>query len=116
MKICAATGNPGKLRELRRILEAQGHQVLSQKELGLDLEPEETGVTFEENAAIKAAALCKASGLPTIADDSGLRPAYTAPAIAAATATMKPTTINCCRRWPLCRKDSARRSLFPPFV
>lgn len=72
MKICAATGNPGKLRELRRILEAQGHQVLSQKELGLDLEPEETGVTFEENAAIKAAALCKASGLPTIADDSGL--------------------------------------------
>ena len=64
--------NPGKLRELRRILEAQGHQVLSQKELGLDLEPEETGVTFEENAAIKAAALCKASGLPTIADDSGL--------------------------------------------
>lgn len=52
--------------------EAQGHQVLSQKELGLDLEPEETGVTFEENAAIKAAALCKASGLPTIADDSGL--------------------------------------------
>lgn len=72
MKICAATGNPGKLRELRRILEAQGHQVLSQKELGLDLDPEETGATFEENAAIKAAALCRASGLPTIADDSGL--------------------------------------------
>ena len=46
MKICAATGNPGKLRELRRILEAQGHQVLSQKELGLDLDPEETGSTF----------------------------------------------------------------------
>ena len=43
MKICAATGNPGKLKELRRILEKQGHQVLSQNELGLDLDPEETG-------------------------------------------------------------------------
>ena len=125
MKICAATGNPGKLRELRRILEAQGHQVLSQKELGLDLEPggDRVPTGLQENAAIKAAALCKASGLPTIADDSGLcvdaldgRPAYTAPATAAATATMKPTTINCCRRWPLCRKVSARRSLFPPFA
>ena len=72
MKICAATGNPGKLRELRRILEAQGHQVLSQKELGLDLDPEETGSTFAENAAIKAAAFAAASRLPTVADDSGL--------------------------------------------
>ena len=72
MKICAATGNPGKLRELRRILEAQGHQVLSQKELGLDLDPEETGSTFAENAAIKATAFAAASRLPTVADDSGL--------------------------------------------
>ena len=37
MRICAATGNAGKLRELRRILEAQGHEVVSQKELGLSL-------------------------------------------------------------------------------
>ena len=58
---------PRKLKELRRILEAQGHQVLSQKELGLDLDPEETGTTFAENAAIKAAAFARASGLPTIA-------------------------------------------------
>lgn len=72
MKICAATGNPGKLKELRRILEKQGHQVLSQNELGLDLDPEETGATFAENAAIKAAAFAAASGLPTVADDSGL--------------------------------------------
>ena len=57
MKICAATGNAGKLRELRRILEAQGHEVVSQKELGI---------------LIKAETICKASGLPTIADDSGL--------------------------------------------
>ena len=72
MKICAATGNPGKLKELRRILEKQGHQVLSQKELGLALDPEETGATFAENAAIKAAAFMAACGLPTVADDSGL--------------------------------------------
>ena len=56
MKICAATGNAGKLRELRRILEAQGHEVVSQKELGITIEPEETGTTFAENARIKAEA------------------------------------------------------------
>lgn len=72
MKICAATGNAGKLRELCRILEAQGHEVLSQKELGITLEPEETGATFEQNAHIKATAICAACDLPTIADDSGL--------------------------------------------
>lgn len=72
LKICAATGNAGKLKELRRILEAQGHEVVSQKELGIAIEPEETGATFAENARIKAETICKASGLPTIADDSGL--------------------------------------------
>lgn len=72
MLICAATGNAGKLKELRRILEAQGHQVKSQKELGITLDPDETGTTFEANALIKAEAICKASGLATIADDSGL--------------------------------------------
>ena len=72
MKICAATGNAGKLRELRRILEAQGHEVVSQKELGITIEPEETGTTFEANARIKAEAFCTATGKPVIADDSGL--------------------------------------------
>ena len=72
MVICAATGNAGKLKELRRILSALGHEVKSQKELGINLEPEETGTTFEENALIKARAACKASGLPALADDSGL--------------------------------------------
>ena len=72
MKICAATGNAGKLRELRRILEAQGHEVVSQKELGITIAPQETGTTFAENALIKAETICKACGLPTIADDSGL--------------------------------------------
>ena len=72
MRICAATGNAGKLRELRRILEAQGHEVVSQKELGITIEPDETGTTFEENALIKARAVCAATGLVAVADDSGL--------------------------------------------
>lgn len=72
MLICAATGNAGKLKELRRILEAQGHTVQSQKELGITIEPEETGATFAENALIKARAICEAAGIATVADDSGL--------------------------------------------
>ena len=72
MLICAATGNAGKLKELRRILEAQGHQVKSQKELGITCEPEETGTTFAENARIKAQTISALAGLPTVADDSGL--------------------------------------------
>ncbi len=72
MLICAATGNKKKLEELRRILEAQGHEVKSQKELGITLDPEETGRNFFENALIKAEAICKEAGIPTIADDSGL--------------------------------------------
>ena len=99
MKICAATGNAGKLRELRRILEAQGHEVVSQKELGITIEPDETGTTFEANALIKAETICKASGLPTIADDSWTAPpASTAPATAATTATTRPTTTSSSRR------------------
>ncbi len=72
MRICAATNNPGKLAELRRILEAQGHTVLSLAALGVSLDPEETGATFAENAAIKAEAFCRATGLAAAADDSGL--------------------------------------------
>ena len=72
MVICAATGNAGKLKELRRILSALGHEVKSQKELGINLEPEETGTTFEENSFLKADAVMKATGLPALADDSGI--------------------------------------------
>ena len=120
MKICAATGNAGKLCELRRILEAQGHEVVSQKELGITIEPDETGTTFEENALIKAETICKASGLPTIADDSGLcvdalegaPGVYSAPT-AAATAMMRPTTTNCWRRCRMSRRNSAAQDLWP---
>ena len=72
MTICAATNNGGKLKELRRILAAMGHEVKSLRELGITLDPEETGETFAENARLKALAFCAAAGLPTVADDSGL--------------------------------------------
>ena len=117
MKICAATGNAGKLRELRRILEAQGHEVVSQKELGITIEPEETGTTFAENALIKAEIICKACGLPTIADDSGLcvDALGGAPGVysAAATATTKPTTISFWMSCRLCLPGSGVQSSCP---
>ena len=67
-----ASKNAKKLAEMQTILGQQGIQVLSQAQAGVDLDPEETGTTFEENAIIKAKAVSDASGLPAIADDSGL--------------------------------------------
>ena len=60
MIVCAASNNAGKLKELRRILEQMGHEVKSLRDLCIDLDPEETGTTFAENARIKAEAFCKA--------------------------------------------------------
>ena len=71
-KFVLASHNPGKLREMREILSELGIEVLSQKDAGVDVDPEETGTTFEENAIIKAKAVMEASGLPAVADDSGL--------------------------------------------
>ncbi|WP_458862605.1 RdgB/HAM1 family non-canonical purine NTP pyrophosphatase [Acidaminobacterium chupaoyuni] len=67
-----ASNNEKKLRELGQILERMGLAVISQQEAGIHTNPEETGKTFEENARIKARAACEASGLPAVADDSGL--------------------------------------------
>lgn len=72
MVFAVASNNAGKLKEIRRILEAAGHTARSSRELGFEAEVEETGATFAENARLKAQALCSFSGLPTIADDSGL--------------------------------------------
>ncbi|MFV0402171.1 MAG: RdgB/HAM1 family non-canonical purine NTP pyrophosphatase [Oscillospiraceae bacterium] len=71
MKLLAATGNPHKLEELRRILAHLGVEVISPKEAGVVSDAEETGETFAENARIKALDLYRKSGLPTVADDSG---------------------------------------------
>ena len=72
MKFVLASHNCGKLAELQKILGQMGVEVVLQSDLGLDLEPEETGTTFAENSLIKAKAVMEASGLPAIADDSGL--------------------------------------------
>jgi len=70
--LVVASHNPGKVREIAALLDGlvEGH-VRSAAELGLD-EPEETGASFRENAALKARAAARASGQPALADDSGL--------------------------------------------
>jgi XTP/dITP diphosphohydrolase len=70
-RLVVATHNEGKLAEIRVLLEPYGIDTTSAGELGLP-EPKETGETFRENAAIKARAASDASGLPALADDSGL--------------------------------------------
>ena len=70
MKIIAATKNKNKLREFGEIL--KGFEIISQEEAGIDIDVEETGTTFEENSRLKAEAIFKATGIPAIADDSGL--------------------------------------------
>ena len=66
-----ASSNPGKLAELRARLEPAGLHVVAQDAFGVE-PPEETGPTFVENALIKARAACAATGLPALADDSGI--------------------------------------------
>ncbi|MEY4475861.1 MAG: hypothetical protein RL248_1628 [Pseudomonadota bacterium] len=70
-KIVLATGNFGKVRELANLLAGVGLDVVAQTELGVE-SAEETGLTFIENAILKARHAAQATGLPAIADDSGL--------------------------------------------
>ena len=75
-KIIFATGNEGKMREIRMILEDLGTEVLSLKEAGIALEVQEDGETFEENAVIKARAVMEETKALVLADDSGLEIDY----------------------------------------
>jgi len=72
MKLLIATHNPGKAREYRALLAGLPLELVWPDELGLDLQVDEAGSTFEENARLKALAYARASGLWTLADDSGL--------------------------------------------
>jgi len=72
MKFILASQNSHKLEEMRAILSAHGVEVVLQSEEGLHVEVEETGTTFAENAMLKARSVMEASGLPAIADDSGV--------------------------------------------
>lgn len=70
-KIVLATSNAGKVREMADVLSEFGFDVVAQSEFGIE-SPEETGLTFVENALLKARYASKMTGLPAIADDSGL--------------------------------------------
>ena len=72
MKVVLASKNPHKLVEISKITEKFGFELVLQSELGVDIDVEETGTTFEENSFIKAEAVMKATGLPALADDSGI--------------------------------------------
>ena len=72
MKLILASNNQHKAEEFSRVLAPLGIELMTQKQAGVQLEVDETGTTFEENAALKAAAVFHLTGLPTVADDSGL--------------------------------------------
>ena len=72
MKVILASKNQHTLTELSAILSQLGFEIALESEYGLDIDVEETGTTFEENSFLKADAVMKASGLPVLADDSGL--------------------------------------------
>jgi XTP/dITP diphosphohydrolase len=72
MKVVLASKNPHKLVEISQITEKFGFELVLQSELGVDLDVEETGTTFEENSLLKAMAVMQATGLPALADDSGI--------------------------------------------
>ncbi|PWD83396.1 RdgB/HAM1 family non-canonical purine NTP pyrophosphatase [Ignatzschineria cameli] len=71
-KILIASNNQGKIKEFKALFAPLEIEVLSLQDLNIDSEPEENGLTFIENALIKARDAAKKSGLPTLADDSGL--------------------------------------------
>ena len=71
-RLLIASNNKGKIAEFRALLAGCGWELLTPAEIGLDLEVRETGQTYAENARIKARAFAEASGLPALADDSGL--------------------------------------------
>ena len=72
MRVVLASKNPHKLVEISKITEKFGFELVLQSELGVDIDVEETGTTFEENSLLKAEAVMKATGLPALADDSGI--------------------------------------------
>lgn len=72
MKVVLASKNKHKLEEISQITEKFGMEVVLESDLGVDIDVEETGSTFEENSFLKAEAVMEATGLPALADDSGI--------------------------------------------
>lgn len=75
-KLIFATGNENKMKEIRMILGDLDYEILSMKEAGIQVDIVEDGATFEENAIIKAKAICQQAGCVVLADDSGLEVDY----------------------------------------
>lgn len=75
-KIIFATGNQGKMKEIREIMSNISDRILSLKEAGIEADIDENGKTFEENAIIKAKTICELTGQIVMADDSGLEVDY----------------------------------------
>ena len=75
-RIIFATGNAGKMKEIRAIMDDMGMEILSMKEAGIEVDVEENGKTFEENAIIKAKAIAEHTDDIVLADDSGLEIDY----------------------------------------
>lgn len=75
-RIIFATGNAGKMKEIRAIMDDMGMEILSMKEAGIEVDIEENGKTFEENAIIKAKAIAEHTDDIVLADDSGLEIDY----------------------------------------
>lgn len=72
MKVVLASKNKHKLEEISQITEKFGMELVLESDLGVDIDVEETGSTFEENSVLKAEAVMKATGFPALADDSGI--------------------------------------------
>ena len=72
MKVVLASKNRHKLEEISQITQKFDMELVLQSELGVDIDVEETGTTFEENSFLKAQAVMQATGLPALADDSGI--------------------------------------------
>lgn len=111
VELLLATNNAGKVVELQQLLQELSFvEVLTPLDLGLDLDVEETGLTYQENAALKAEAFMQASGLPTLADDSGLEVAALdgAPGLHSKRFSPKPGATDSDRRSYLLEKLAAK--------
>jgi XTP/dITP diphosphohydrolase len=112
VKILIATNNQGKLKEIRSLLDSTNLQLVSPAELELQLEVREDGSSYQENAALKATAFAKASGLVVLADDTGLEVAALngAPGLYSARFSSRPAATDADRRQYLLERLQA----YPP--
>ena len=100
MQLLIASSNRGKLREIQAVLAGLPVELVLPADLGLSIQVDETGATYAENAALKARAYCRASGLLTLADDSGLEvdALNGAPGLHSARFSLKPGASDADRR------------------